>query len=417
MLRDRDVLESADRREAAAREDARLAALARYDILDTPREEAFDRITRLAQKMFRAPMSTVSLVDGHRQWFKASCGMGARETERGPALCSVTTKRAAPLVIEDALADPAFAQNPFVTGAPHLRFYAGAPLMTPDGHVLGAFCVIDTEPRSFGAEDVAMLQDVAAIVMDELELRRLASEDVLTGALSRRAFREEAARALALAQRHDHDLSLALIDLDHFKQVNDVHGHGVGDAVLTRCVKACLGELRTSDVIGRLGGEEFAALLPHTGARAALEVTERLRAAIAAETFRSGEATFRVTASFGVATRQRGLDVDGLLREADSALYLAKAQGRDRCVLARPLDPRPEIQRRRVFKGGRILFNRRAASRDCTVRTLSERGAGVDVSSAMGLPEQFELAIEADGFSRTCRMVSSTDRHVEVEFV
>lgn len=406
-----------DSRQETGAESDRLAALGRYDILDTPREEAFDRVTRLAQRIFHVPISAVSLVDGHRQWFKAQCGLDADETPRGPAFCAVTAARRTPLIVVDASQDPAFAANPFVTGEPHIRFYAGAPLITSDGHAIGAFCVIDREPREFDAGDLAILRDLAAVVMDELELRRLANEDGLTGALSRRAFREEAARSLALAARHGHEVSLALIDLDHFKAVNDAHGHAAGDAVLKRCVAACVGELRGSDLIGRLGGEEFAALLPHAGPREAFDVMERLRSAISAETFQVDGGGFGVTASVGVSTSRRGSDLDGLLREADAALYAAKSQGRDRTVLAQSPAPSAEPRHSRVFKGGRILFNRRSSSLDCTVRFLSERGAGVDVSSAIGLPDQFELSIEADRFVRTCRLVRFTDRHVEVEFV
>lgn len=405
--------------EAARREDERLAALARYDIIDTPSEESFDRITRLTKKFFRVPMVTVSLIDGHRQWFKSRQGVNVCETGRDPAFCNVAIRRDGVFVVNDALADPRFAENPFVTGEPHIRFYAGAPLRTSEGHALGALCVMDTQPRAFTEDDVVTLTELSQVVMDEIELRQLASTDTLTGALSRRAFCEEAARANHLAARHNHDLSLVTLDLDHFKKINDTYGHAVGDAVLSRSVAACQAQLRTSDVIGRLGGEEFAALLPHTGARAALEVAERLRTAIAAEVFRVGALIFNVSASFGIATRSRDLpDIDRILREADAALYIAKAQGRNRCVVARPAEMAGDaVDRRRVFKGGRILFDRRNRSRDCTVRTLSNRGAGIDVSSSSGLPDLFELAIDADEVVRNCRILSASERRLEVEFV
>lgn len=397
-------------------EAARLAALDRYDILDTPREEAFDRLTRLAKRIFRTHAASITLVDGHRQWFKSRIGLDAHETPRGPALCHATVLRGKPLVVHDAAKDPAFAHNPFVTGEPHLRFYAGAPLRTHDGHVLGALCIWDTQPQAFGDEQIAILEDLAKIVIDEMELRLLANADALTGALSRRAFRNEAERALHLAARHGHDFSIVALDLDHFKTVNDRFGHACGDLVLRRSVAACLGQLRTSDVIGRLGGEEFAVALPYADPRAALEVAERLRQAIAREAYAFGDADVRMTASFGVASRLPSTsDIDALLREADAALYIAKGQGRDRCVMARAVEPTAEA-RRRVFKGGRILFNRRSSTVECTVRTLSDRGAGVDVSSVAGLPDRFELAIGADEVTHVCRVVRLTDRHVEVEF-
>lgn len=414
-----EPIAAACRRAEARSEEARLAALDRYDILDTPGEEAFDRVTRLAKRIFRVPIVTLTLLDGHRQWFKSSLGLAVCETDREPAFCNLAVEDDRPLVVLDAADDPRFAANPFVTGEPHIRFYAGAQIRTPDGHALGTLCVVDRVPRSFDEDEVETLTDLARIVSDELELRLLAATDPLTGALSRRAFRDEATRSLKLAARHEHDLGLLVFDLDHFKSVNDSHGHGVGDVVLSRCVAAVRRELRDSDLIGRIGGEEFAVLLPHTGARAALEVAERLRSAIAAEIFRVGDHSFAATASFGAATRRRGLpDVDALLQEADGALYLAKTLGRNRCELARPADgPADRGELRRVFKGGRILFDRRMRSRDCTVRSLSDHGAGIDVMSPLGLPETFELSIEADDLLRSCRVVKMTERRVEVEFV
>ncbi|MFC3690739.1 sensor domain-containing diguanylate cyclase [Chenggangzhangella methanolivorans] len=312
----------------------RLAALMRYDIIDTPPEERFDRITRLAQKIFRTSMVTISLLDARRQWFKSRIGVAVEETPREPAFCNVTIQRAEPLVVEDAAKDPMFANNAFVTGEPYLRFYAGAPLITPEGHALGAFCVLDRTPRRFNPQEREILVDLAELVVAEMNLRQIANVDALTGALSRRAFREEAERAMGLAARHGHPLSVLTFDLDRFKSVNDTHGHAVGDAVLQRSVSASMRRLRRSDAVGRLGGEEFAVLLPHVDEPAALKVANALRRSIAAETFETETTTFGVTASFGLATFRTGMDLDDMLKAADGALYLAKAMGRDRCVVA-----------------------------------------------------------------------------------
>ncbi len=416
-IADVDGVTTASRLECGL-EAARLAALDRYDVLDTPREEAFDRITRLAKRIFGVPIVVVALLDAHRQWFKSRVGLEAPQASREPAFCNIPIVQRAPLVVEDTLKDARFTQNDFVTGDPKIRFYAGAPVFSPDGHVLGTLCLIDREPREFGADQLDTLKELAQVVMDELELRQLATSDALTGAASRRAFREELGRALHLATRHDHELSLIVLDLDHFKQVNDKHGHPAGDAVLARSVAACLKQLRVSDVIGRLGGEEFGVLLPHTGPRAAFEVAERLRAAIADESFSGTGGAFQVTASFGVAAKPRGtIDADALIQEADAALYLAKMQGRDRCVMARPAEAVEPNGRRRVLKGGKILFDRRARSRDCTIRSLSDGGAGIDVVSTAGLPDTFELAIDTDARVRPCRIVAVTERKLEVEFV
>src|SRR5262249_24074348 len=150
----------------------------------------------------------------------------------------------------------------------------------------------------FDRDQVSILKDLAQIVMKELELRKLAMHDTLTGALSRKAIRDEFDRAIALARRHKHELSCVLFDLDHFKAVNDTHGHGVGDLVLKAAVDACQGELRATDIVGRLGGEEFAVLLPHTGRQAALAVAEKIRIALGRVSVAAESGPIHITASF-----------------------------------------------------------------------------------------------------------------------
>jgi diguanylate cyclase (GGDEF)-like protein len=396
----------------------RLAALDRYDILDTPQEEGFDRITRLTRRIFDVPMSTITLIDGHRQWFKSRSGVEACETPRGPALCSFAMREPQGLVLPDTLVDTRFSGNPFVLGPPHIRFYAGVPLRTPQGLSIGTLCAMDTRPRPFRDDEVETLADLSHIVMSELELRRVAMTDSLTGALSRRAFRDECGRTLALALRHRHPMSCIMLDLDHFKSVNDRHGHPVGDQVLAEMAAVCRAELRTSDAFGRVGGEEFAVLLPLSDLAAAMTVAEKLRAAIARLSVPTPDGPLRLTASFGVAALDPTVtDLDGLLRNADAALYAAKAEGRNRCVACRPAPVPPQVVRRRVLKAGQISFNGGRSVIDCTVRSLSDDGAGLKVVSSIGVPETFKLAIAADQFSRLCRIVLKTEGHLDVVFV
>ncbi len=403
--------------DAHTREQERLTSLDRYDILDTPEEEEFDRITRLARRIFSVPMSTVTLIDGHRQWFKSRQGVLACETPRGPALCNVAIQEAHPLIVPDTLEDERFEQNPFVVGEPHIRFYAGVPLRTPEGHNIGTLCAMDTKPRVFGPDKVEVLSDLARIVMSELELRTLATTDGLTGALSRRALKEEAGRALALAVRYRHDLSCIVFDLDHFKAINDADGHAAGDLVLTASVATCRERLRKSDLLGRLGGEEFAILLPHTGRAAAMQVAEKLREAIVRQRVPGPSGLIDVSASFGVAALDRSAsDIDVLLQRADAALYSAKAEGRNRCKEWQPVEQAQSVIKRRVFKAGRIAFNSGRSTIDCTVRSLSDKGASLDVVSSAGVPENFKLRIESDDLSQLCRIVTKRDKHLEVEF-
>jgi diguanylate cyclase (GGDEF)-like protein len=400
----------------AFRERQRLEALARYDILDTPEEEAFERVTRLATRILAVPMATVTFLDGHRQWFKSRQGVDACETDRGPALCDLAIRQSDPLIIPDTLRDGRFSENPFVVGPPFLRFYAGIPLRSAEGHNIGTLCAMSPEPRAIAADEIAILQDLAGVVMDAMELRMLATVDGLTGALSRRAFRAEGARQLALARRHGHEASCLLLDLDHFKAINDSHGHAVGDTVLAETVATCRSALRETDLIGRLGGEEFAVLLPHTGRQAALGVAEKLRAAVAAQRFAGAERPFSVTASCGLATFSPALaDLDTMLRLADEALYAAKQQGRDRCVVAAAAEPEAGLGRR-VLKAGQIVFNAGRSAIDCTVKRLSEQGASLAVMSTAGVPDRFKLAIAADGFSRTCEIARKAGGELDVRF-
>jgi len=159
-------------------EAARIAAVRRYDILDTPPDGTFDRLTALAARFFDVPISIVSIVDSDRIWFKSHHGLAAAEIGREPGLCASAILQKAPWVVENARLDPRTLANPLVAGEFGLGFYAGVPLTTSDGHNLGTFCIIDQEPRTVGEEALGALRDLAAVVMDQLELRLAARRAV-----------------------------------------------------------------------------------------------------------------------------------------------------------------------------------------------------------------------------------------------
>jgi diguanylate cyclase (GGDEF)-like protein len=312
-------------------DDARVAALRRLDVLDTAIEEPFEKIVTLVRTVLAVPIATVTLVDRDRQWFKAKRGMNQNETPRSVSFCTHTIQQREPLVIENALDDPRFANVPLVVGPPYVRSYAGVPLRTPEGYNVGALCAMDTRPRRFSPADVAILGNFANIVCDELELRLIAQVDHLTGALTRRGFVDQAEKEMERARRYGRATSLVMLDVDHFKRVNDTYGHAVGDQALQQIVRIAEATLRPSDLFGRLGGEEFALLLPETNGAAAVIAAERLRREIAEHPMLLPDgSTLRITASFGVAELSTSTSsLTAWLACADTMLYAAKSGGRN----------------------------------------------------------------------------------------
>jgi len=152
-------------------EEGRMTAVRRYDLLDTPPDGSFDRITALAARIFQVPIALVSVVDYDRIWFKSRHGLSVEQIDRDAGLCASAILHDEPWVVTDARSDPRALANPLVAGEMGLQFYAGVPLTTRDGHNLGTLCLIDYAPREFTAAELATLEDLAAVVMSELELR------------------------------------------------------------------------------------------------------------------------------------------------------------------------------------------------------------------------------------------------------
>lgn len=187
------------------READRLATLNSYKVLDKAPDNAFDRITQLVADMFSAPLASISLVDGDKEWFKSAVGFAESQLDRTVSICAQTIEDGEPLVVEDASLDPRFVGNPLVSGEPFIRFYAGAPLIAPNGKILGALWIADTVPRfRMASNQMNQLQSMAGIVMSEMELSREIG------------LREQAQKNAAIA-RSNLDLTLALSDIASFR--------------------------------------------------------------------------------------------------------------------------------------------------------------------------------------------------------
>lgn len=305
-------------------EKLRLAKLRSLCILDTAKESRFDRLTRIAQRIFKVPISLVSLVDENRQWFKSCVGLNASETPRTVSFCGHAILGSDVFIVEDALEDDRFADNPLVEGDPHIRFYAGCPLIL-DNRRLGTLCIIDQSPRSLDQDQIDILKDLASMVEHELVATLLATKDELTGLANRRGFQALAQQSLQLCTRQGLPVSLLYLDLDRFKAINDTHGHQEGDRALITFADQIQYVCRDSDVIARLGGDEFAVLLINSTREQAKKVIDRLKDALEHENRVSGK-SYEIDFSYGITAYQpeRHETIAELLADGDALMYELK---------------------------------------------------------------------------------------------
>ncbi|MFW2404392.1 MAG: diguanylate cyclase [Gammaproteobacteria bacterium] len=242
-------------------ETQRLMSLHSLRVLDTPSEERFDRITRMAQRMFGVEICLVSLVDENRQWFKSKQGLDACETSREISFCGHAILGDDLFIVDDASVDPRFADNPLVTGGPEIRFYAGYPIHGPHGFRIGTLCLIDSKPKTLTEDEKQTLRDLGGLVEDEMKTLSQSTVDDLTQIANRRGFNTVASHMLPLCERTGTDVELVFFDLDGFKEVNDELGHKSGDEILTHFGRLLMKCFRSADVVARLGGDEFVVLV------------------------------------------------------------------------------------------------------------------------------------------------------------
>ncbi|MCS6204399.1 GGDEF domain-containing protein [Shewanella baltica] len=304
----------------------RLATLRALNVLDTDAEERFDRITRLTRRIFSLPTCVVTLVDAERQWFKSRQGLEVTETPREISFCGHAINQDDIFIVNDALKDPRFSDNPLVTEQPHIRFYAGYPLTIHGQYRVGTLCLIGTEPREFTAEDIETLTDLGEMV--EAELLSIAQNtlDPLTTISNRRGFELLAHQALASCRRTESEAALLFFDLDFFKEVNDNFGHLKGDQVLYDFAHILMTAFRESDVIARLGGDEFVVLLSFVHSDTVNRVIERFKLLLE-QYNQQHPKQHSLATSIGIAhwTPDSEMSLEDLLDSADKAMYQDKA--------------------------------------------------------------------------------------------
>lgn len=311
--------------DTAQDEQTRLETLRSLSILDTPPEERFDHLTRMAKRLFGVPVALVSLVDENRQWFKSRVGLSTTETSRDISFCGHAILGDEVFVIPNAIEDERFADNPLVLNDPNIRFYAGCPLSAPNGQKLGTLCIIDRQPRELGREDIEALKDLASMVERELAALQLAILDELTQISNRRGFMMLGQHSLRFCARQKSPASLVFLDLDKFKPINDTFGHAEGDLALAAFATQIKNVFRDSDLFGRLGGDEFVVLLANTSKKHAEDVVARFRQSLEKYN-REANRGYDILFSHGIVefNPERHHTIEALLADGDSLMYELK---------------------------------------------------------------------------------------------
>lgn len=324
----------------------RLAAVQRYAILDTPPEQTFERITKLAARFFNVPIAIISIVDRDRIWFKSHHGLDLEQIDRDLGLCAAVILQNDIYAVIDAKTDPRTATSPLVAEEFGWRFYAAAPLRTAAGFNIGTIAVIDFSPREITAAEQETLKDLAAIAINQLDLRLLVKASVvfevtesmqilqesepakpaalsetvtLTGLKNRHAFDLKLEWYALQASQHGSDAAVVLIELDGLKVLNDTMGENHGNILLQAFASALRSGFREADIAYHFGGEKFALLLPLRGKEDFNSLKQSLEQRLE-NALRQTRQVVRIGASAGLAMLS---EVNGLRHEA---VHLANAR-------------------------------------------------------------------------------------------
>lgn len=336
-------------------EEQKSEILQRYQILSEDDSKSALCIADSIALALNVPFVIAALNGRYRKWYHCDHGMGAYaepDLQTYFARMHLAQQR---FDIADMEAEAFFTQHTTGLRLPKFKMLAGVPLTDPNGKRFGTLCVADRQVRQLTDAELQMLSSFGRVVSNDIcvrsaaryavrdlvelehekcDLFELATIDPLTKALNRRAFTRFSERELSRFKRDNGQLATLMLDIDHFKSVNDEYGHATGDQVLSKMVSIAASVLRQEDLIGRLGGEEFAIVLVDSDATAAVKVAERIRQAIKQVKFPSDTGPFNVSVSIGVSEPfYSDTSIDSSLERADMALYNAKRNGRDRVEL------------------------------------------------------------------------------------
>ena len=303
-----------------ADERQRMQALRDMNLLDTPPEERFDRVTRLAKQVFETPIALVSLVDADRQWFKSRQGLDAEETPRNISFCGHAILDDKILVVKDATMDRRFCDNPLVCGDPNIRFYAGYPLAAPDGSRVGTLCVIDDKPRQISDEQLKLLRELGRMVEEELIAASDATSDPVTGLSNRNGFATIADHLLSMCKRCDQPATLLMFHLQNMRDIEEASGRADGDAAAVEFGHMLMANFRNSDIVARICLDLFCVLLAGTDLDGADPARYRLEEQLSARN-RDSDLPYELLTDCHVVAFKNG-------RHADAAALLQDAEAR-----------------------------------------------------------------------------------------
>jgi diguanylate cyclase (GGDEF)-like protein len=244
-----------------ANERQRMQTLRDLQLLDTPAEERFDRVTRLAKQVFSTQIALVSIVDSNRQWFKSRQGLDATETPRDISFCGHAILGDKIMVVNDAEKDERFCDNPLVCGDPNIRFYAGYPLAAPDGSRVGTLCVIDDKPKDISKDQLLLLRELGRMIEEELIAANASTNDIVTGLSNRNGFVTIANHLMPMCRRKEQPVTLLMYQLQNLQAIEEQAGPDEADGIATELAHLLMANFRDSDIVARCSYDVFCVLL------------------------------------------------------------------------------------------------------------------------------------------------------------